>query len=55
MKRDTHMHPNLLKIPEQADDFIRQAIALGFDEIHFTDHMPFTKTGDEHDRIPFGA
>lgn len=53
-KRDFHLHPNLLKRPEQADLFIRKAIELGFDEICFTDHMPFSVTGDEHDRIPFG-
>lgn len=53
-KRDFHMHPNLLKLPKQADMFINRAIELGFDEICFTDHMPFTVTGDEHDRIPFG-
>lgn len=54
MKADYHIHPNLLKQPEQADLFINRAIELGFDEICFTDHMPFTVTGDEHDRIPFG-
>lgn len=48
------MHPNLLKKPEQADLFINRAIELGFDEICFTDHMPFSVTGDEYDRIPFG-
>lgn len=48
------MHPNLLKKPEQADLFINRAIELGFDEICFTDHMPFSVTGDECDRIPFG-
>ncbi len=54
MKRDYHMHPNLLKKPEQGIEFIETAIKKGFDEICFTDHMPFTVTGDEHDRIPFG-
>ncbi len=54
LKKDYHMHPNLLKKPEQSDLFIERAIELGFDEICFTDHMPFTVTGDEHDRIPFG-
>jgi len=53
-KKDYHLHPNLLKKPEQAELFVRQAVLLGFDEICFTDHMPFTVTGDEHDRIPFG-
>ncbi|MBR6808062.1 MAG: PHP domain-containing protein [Clostridia bacterium] len=54
MKIDGHTHPNLLKVPSQGDDFIRRAAELGFDSIIFTDHMPFTVTGDEHDRIPFG-
>jgi len=54
MKIDGHTHPNLLKIPAQADEFVSRAIELGFDSIIFTDHMPFTVTGDEHDRIPFG-
>ena len=53
-KKDFHMHPNLLKKPKQADLFIKRAIELNFDEICFTDHMPFSVTGDEHDRIPFG-
>lgn len=55
LKRDGHMHPNIMKIPAQGDEFALKAIELGFDEIVFTDHMPFTVTGDEHDRIPFGA
>lgn len=54
LKKDYHLHPNLLKKPEQADLFIQRAVELGFSEICFTDHMPFTVTGDEHDRIPFG-
>ena len=54
IKRDGHMHPNLLKKPWQGREFIEHAIELGFREIVFTDHMPFTVTGDEHDRIPFG-
>ena len=54
IKRDYHLHPNLLKKPEQADLFIERAIELGFGEICFTDHMPYSVTGDEHDRIPFG-
>ncbi len=54
MKADYHTHPNLLKVPEQGITFIETAIARGFEEICFTDHMPFTVTGDEVDRIPFG-
>ena len=55
IRSDGHTHPNLLKKPHQAHDFITRAVELKFDEIVFTDHMPFTVTGDEHDRIPFGA
>ena len=54
IKRDGHMHPNLLKKPHQGREFIERAVELGFEEIVFTDHMPFSVTGDEHDRIPFG-
>ncbi len=53
--RDGHTHPNILKKPEQADEFVRRAAELGLSEIVFTDHMPFSRTGDEHDRIPPGA
>ena len=54
IRRDGHTHPNIMKKPAQGDDFVRSAIAAGLDEIVFTDHMPFTVTGDERDRIPFG-
>ncbi len=53
-KKDYHMHPNLLKMPQRGPQFIEAAIERGFEEICFTDHMPFTLTGDEKDRIPFG-
>ncbi len=55
LTRDCHTHPNLLKRPAQAVEFIEKAISVGLREIVFTDHMPFTFTGDEVDRIPFGA
>lgn len=54
-KADLHTHPNLLKKPEQGEEFIRRAIEMGLDAVCFTDHMPFSVTGDEHDRIPFGG
>ena len=54
VKRDGHTHPNIMKKPSHGDEFIMRAIELGFREIVFTDHMCFTVTGDEHDRIPFG-
>lgn len=52
---DGHTHPNLLKTASGGVDFANAAVRLGFDEIVFTDHMPFSVTGDEHDRIPFGC
>ncbi len=54
IRRDGHTHPNIMKKPHQGDEFVSAAIKAGFSEIVFTDHMPFTVTGDEHDRIPFG-
>ncbi len=55
MKRcDGHTHPNLLKAERGGTEFALAAAEHGFNEIVFTDHMPFTVTGDEHDRIPFG-
>lgn len=54
-KIDFHTHPNILKNPPQAEEFVKKAIDEGFDTIVFTDHMPFSVTGDEIDRMPFGA
>ncbi|MBP3360585.1 MAG: histidinol-phosphatase HisJ family protein [Clostridia bacterium] len=54
MKRDYHMHPNILKVPGQAEKFAKRAADLGFEEICFTDHMPFSLTPDESDRIEPG-
>ncbi len=53
-RRDGHTHPNLLKVPGQAEEFLRYAIERRLDEIVFTDHMPYSVTGDEGDRIPAG-
>ena len=49
-KSDTHMHPNLLRHPEQAGDFILRAIDEGFDMICFTDHM-YHPRSDAPDRM----
>lgn len=54
MKRDYHLHPNIINNPTQAEEFIKNAVDLGFDEICFTDHMPFSITHNEFDRIPEG-
>lgn len=55
MKKDYHLHPNIINNPSQAEEFIAQAIRLGFEEICFTDHMPFSITHHEFDRIPDGS
>ena len=55
LRRDGHTHPNIMKIPQQAEDFVSAAVAAGMDELVMSDHMPFSVTGDEHDRIPAGA
>lgn len=52
---DGHTHPNLLKTERGGIDFANAALRANLDEIVFTDHMPFSVTGDEHDRIPFGC
>lgn len=54
MKKDCHTHPNVLNNPAQTDSFIQKAVSLGLDEIYFTDHMPYSLTGYEYDRIPAG-
>lgn len=48
------MHPNIMKVPGQAEEFARRAADLGFEEICFTDHMPFSLTPGEYDRIEPG-
>ncbi len=52
MKKDYHTHPNIINNPNQAEKFIKKATELEFDEICFTDHMPFSLTPNEFDRIP---
>ena len=54
MRKDYHMHPKVLQDPEGAEQFIRQAIAVGLHEICITDHMPL-RGNDAADRIPAGA
>ncbi len=53
MRKDCHTHPNIINNPNQVDEFIKRAISIGLDEIHFTDHMPVFPTDWESDRIPF--
>jgi len=54
MKRDFHIHMNILKKPETVDEFVETAIAKGFEEICITDHMPLRRSG-AFDRIPAGS
>lgn len=54
LKADCHSHPDLMKRPWRAEEYIARAIFLGFDLLAFTDHMSFSLTGDEEYRIPFG-
>lgn len=55
MKKDYHLHPNIINNPGQAEKFIKKAVESGFEEICFTDHMPFSITHGEFDRIPHGC
>lgn len=52
--KDFHMHPNLMNIPERADDFAQRAIEFGLQGICFTDHMPLSFS-KQADRIPHGS
>lgn len=53
MRRDFHMHPQVLTRPERFEAFVARALELGIGEICVTDHMPlsFIERGD---RIPKG-
>lgn len=54
MQKDYHIHPFILYRPEKFDDFMQQAIALGFEEVCITDHMPAPGMTSP-DRIPMGC
>ena len=53
MKKDYHLHPNIINNPEQHEKFIEIAIQKGLDEICFTDHMTLS-ISNAKDRIPRG-
>ena len=53
MRKDYHMHPQIIRGQEYFDAFAAQAIARGLDEICVTDHMPLS-TVQARDRIPAG-
>lgn len=52
MIKDYHMHPAVLTIPEQFQDYVDTAVKRGVQEICITDHMPYG--GWKGDRIPEG-
>ncbi len=53
MKKDYHLHPNILNAPHQFEKFIAAATQKGIKEICFTDHMPLS-ISNAKDRIPRG-
>ena len=53
MKKDYHVHAQILRDSMRAEQFIQNAIARGFGEICITDHMPVS-VSSASDRIPSG-
>ena len=53
MKKDYHIHAQILRENIDSEAFIQTAIAHGFDEICITDHMPLS-ISNAGDRIPHG-
>ena len=53
MRKDYHLHPNIMKHPEQFSAFVRAAADAGIGEICVTDHMPLS-ISMASDRIPHG-
>ena len=53
MRKDYHMHPNILRKPEQFNLFIENALKRNIKEICITDHMPLS-ISNASDRIPHG-
>ncbi len=53
MRKDYHMHPQIIRGQEHFDAFAATAIARGVDEVCVTDHMPLLGIGG--DRIPAGC
>ena len=54
MRRDYHIHPTVLQIPERFDEFVSAALAKNIKEICVTDHMPLS-ISKASDRIPHGC
>lgn len=53
MKKDYHIHAQILQENIDSEAFIQTAIARGFDEMCITDHMPLSPS-NANDRIPGG-
>ena len=53
MKKDYHIHAQVLPNPAGAESFVQTAIERGFGEICITDHMPLS-ISTAGDRIPHG-
>jgi len=54
MRKDYHMHPNVLKTPERFDLFVQKALEMNIQEICITDHMPLS-ISNAGDRISAGC
>ena len=53
MRKDYHIHPSILKQPEQFELFVENALQRNIKEICITDHMPLS-ISPVSDRIPQG-
>ena len=53
MKKDYHIHAQILRETVDSEVFIQTAISRGFDEICITDHMPLSLS-NAADSIPAG-
>lgn len=51
---DYHIHANVLRVPDKAEDYIKRAVEIGLREICITDHAPYPHI-KASDRIPVGA
>ena len=54
MRKDYHIHANVMNQPEQFDAFVARAMSQHIAEICVTDHMPLT-ISHASDRIPAGC
>lgn len=53
MRKDYHIHPTILRKPEQFALFVENALSKNIEEICVTDHMPLS-ISNASDRIPKG-